>query len=99
MSDAKNDAHEAGGKLKREEHERELARLHRLQGCRYLARDGARSRSTASGDPEAVGNEPFYRDLRILLVGVFAQIVASRRHRCASTRCVSHSVEGSCARS
>jgi hypothetical protein len=33
MSDAKNDAHEAGGKLKRKEYERELARLHRRQAA------------------------------------------------------------------
>ncbi len=31
MSDAKNDAHEAGGKLKRMEYEGELTRLHRRQ--------------------------------------------------------------------
>jgi len=30
MSDAKNDAHEAGGKLKRKEYERGLARLHSM---------------------------------------------------------------------
>jgi polyphosphate kinase 2 (PPK2 family) len=73
MSDAQNDAHEAGGQLKRKEYERELARLHvefvklqewvvhrALKVCIiFEGRDGARKGGTIKAMTERVSPRIF----------------------------------------